>query len=604
MEETIMKKETREAFIKKDVEYRELRMPVGSIDEKNRTVNAVLSSEHPVYRGDGYAEILRHDSDSIDLSRAAISNIPLLWGHNHDQTIGVVENIRLHSGRLRGTLRFGSNPHAKEVWQDVKDGILRNISVGYQVNETDYNTDIEVGENLRAYEVTRWTPLEASIVAIPADPTVGIRDLKPNLLDTAMSLPVEKRGLPVRDPLVQEHNRVSEIRSTGKQFEANDLADEVIKNGGSVQDLNQKLLERKAKGSGSAIDTQQKLNIGSKKMNNYSITNVLQASLDPHSRVDIGYEREISQQLAKDRGKHPEGILMPLNAMQERAITAAGGGSDLIGTDHLDGSFIDLLRNRSAVMSLGVTMLPGLTGNVAIPRQNASASASWFDLDGTSTITETSLTTDSVTLTPKSVAALTNFSHKLILQGTPEIEQLVRADLANVLATAIDLKAIAGDGTSNTPTGITNTAGIGSGTYTIATTPTYADIVGQEGDLAASNADVGSMSYLTTPALMSALKTTDVGTDTGQFVWGAGAERGIGNMNGFNAHYSSNVPAGNVIFGNWSDLIVGHWGVLDLATDPYGDNFNKGNVSVRAIMDVDFAVRHPESFTLLTEALA
>jgi len=67
-------------------------------------------------------------------------------------------------------------------------------------------------------------------------------------------------------------------------------------------------------------------------------------------------------------------------------------------------------------------------------------------------------------------------------------------------------------------------------------------------------------------------------------------------MNGYPALTTKNCPTGYVIFGDWSEFIIGLWGAIGLAVDPYGSNFSKGSVSVRALADVDFAVRHPESF--------
>lgn len=123
-----------------------------------------------------------------------------------------------------------------------------------------------------------------------------------------------------------------------------------------------------------------------------------------------------------------------------------------------------------------------------------------------------------------------------------------------------------------------------------------------EGRIATNSADAPGLAYLTTPAMAAALKTTDVGTDTGQFVWSAGPTPGEGRVNGFAARYSANVPAGHIVLGDWSQFLVGTWFTLELMEDPYGTNFAKGSVSVRALMDVDFAVRHAEAFETLNEA--
>ena len=132
-------------------------------DAEERTVEASLSSEAPVKRRDG-AEILVHRADAVDLSRAPL---PLLEGHDSGRLpVGVVEDLHLTGGKLRGRMRFGASQRAREIWEDVAAGILRSVSIGYSVEKTERNGG--------TYRVVRWTPYEASLVALPADATVGI----------------------------------------------------------------------------------------------------------------------------------------------------------------------------------------------------------------------------------------------------------------------------------------------------------------------------------------------------------------------------------------------------------------------------------------------
>lgn len=157
------------------------KIKIGAIDPERKTVEASLSSETPVVRWYGN-EILAHDADSIDLARAA-DGLPLLWNHDGGTPIGIVENVRLDNGKLRGTLKFSNNPKAREVFDDVSGGFLRNISICYQVNrweETANSDDVRV---------TNWALLETSVVSVPADATVGIgRSLTlPNCRETEIS---------------------------------------------------------------------------------------------------------------------------------------------------------------------------------------------------------------------------------------------------------------------------------------------------------------------------------------------------------------------------------------------------------------------------------
>lgn len=147
-----------------ELRTREFVLDRAQVDKSLRTVAASLSSESPVRRG-GEIEVLRHSTDAVDLTRAA-GGLPLLFSHDRTAPIGVVDGVRIDAGRLVGQLRFGQSAKATEVFNDVLDGVLRNVSISYSVDATEA---IEGG-----YAVTRWAVYEASVVSVPADPTVGI----------------------------------------------------------------------------------------------------------------------------------------------------------------------------------------------------------------------------------------------------------------------------------------------------------------------------------------------------------------------------------------------------------------------------------------------
>jgi HK97 family phage prohead protease len=147
--------------------HRSLALDRATVDPNDRTVQASLSSEIEVERWFG-REVLSHAPGAVDLNRAA-DGLPLLWNHDSDRPIGIVEHIRLADDRkLRGVLRFSRNPKAEEVFQDVREGLLRNLSIGYHIKEW-----VETA-NSDLVRVTQWELLETSIAPVPADPTVGI----------------------------------------------------------------------------------------------------------------------------------------------------------------------------------------------------------------------------------------------------------------------------------------------------------------------------------------------------------------------------------------------------------------------------------------------
>ncbi len=149
---------------------RKLTLDRESADDDTRSIDASISSEYPVERWFG-TEVLRHTADAVNLERAGDNGLPLLFSHDSNTLIGRARNVRLKKGKLRARLDFSENSEkGREVWADIRDGFLTDISLGYEINE--------VAERDEIVEVTRFTPLEASIVAVPADPSVGINRSK------------------------------------------------------------------------------------------------------------------------------------------------------------------------------------------------------------------------------------------------------------------------------------------------------------------------------------------------------------------------------------------------------------------------------------------
>lgn len=137
------------------------------IDADARTARASLSSDRPYKRWFG-TEVLRHDAESIDLSRAEGGGLMLLFGHDPARPLGRVRDLRVEAGRLVGDLAFSESADAREIWPQVRDGWLREVSIGYRVHKW------EIDEDEETHTAARWELLEASIVTVPADASVGV----------------------------------------------------------------------------------------------------------------------------------------------------------------------------------------------------------------------------------------------------------------------------------------------------------------------------------------------------------------------------------------------------------------------------------------------
>lgn len=587
--------------------------------EAERTVEAVLSTETPVFRG-GYNEILRHDDESVDLSRAK-DGLPLLWSHNPEQQIGVVENIRIYDAKLRGRLRFSDSALGQEKFRDVQQGILKGLSIGYFINETETIAHDDYREDLIA---TRWLPFEVSAVAIPADHTAGIGralafgELKESPVDLAFLdgqfrmfnlynthiKPIEK--LPDIEQAVEELQRMlASSKSERDLDEANDLVIEILSHARIHPDVehNGALLSYTKHKESPMEKYSPFFNTKTRRGDNpedFSICRALAMQFDPASARQGGPELEIMRQAARMTGnKRGDSYTLPEAALF-RGVAKAGDGGSIIGTDHLGAQFVQPLRERLITGRMGATILTGLTGDVIIPRGTSDSVATWIAGDGSDDVSSSDPAYDQISMIPKTVGCYVKLSRKMLIQADPASEQLVRNSLSFAVARALDQAAINGSGSSNEPLGILGQDNVATSTYALAGSPSFADLVDLEGDLLTDSADTGNLGYCTTGLMAASLKKTPIVAEMDTMIWTADGQ-GQGRVNGYRAMISNLIPAGTILFGNWSDLLIGLWSGLDVLTDPY--TFAKsGSVQITILQDLDIAVRHGESFAEIHEA--
>ena len=562
---------------------------------EDRTYEFPFSSEHPVARYFGN-EVLSHDVSAADLSRLN-DGAPLLFNHDVDRVIGVVEAARIDDKARRGyaRVRFSKNEFAQEILADVKDGILRNVSFGYSIDKMEERGGGD-------YVATAWSPYEISMVSIAADKTVGIgRSLL--LTDTAAPAAPTPEPLPnmesatpdlavVRAEAAEaERSRISSINSLCTKHGMADLGQQLVESGRSIDEARAAVLDK--------INTYQEpvtmsvadIGMSEKESRSFSFLraiNYLANPTDRAARESAAFEIEASDAAAAKLGRQSRGITIPQDVLRrDLSVGTASAGGNLVATDLDAGSFIDLLRNASALDQAGATVLTGLVGNVAIPRQSGAATAYWVAESGAPT--ESQQTVDQVSLTPRTVAAFTDYSRRLMLQSSIDVENMVRNDLARVLALKIDVAGLYGTGNSSEPLGLKLTTGVGTEDFA-ADTPTFAEVVALESDVAGANALTGSPVYLMNAAMRGALKTKAKDTGSGLFVMEGDL------VNGYQGILSNQVASNDLWFGNFADLIIGYFSGLDLMVDPYTHS-TSGTVRVVAMQDCDIAVRHPESFS-------
>lgn len=592
-------------------------LEVRSINDENRTVELAFSSEAEVERWWGI-EVLSHEPGAVVLDRLQ-DGAPLLVDHRTSDQVGVIESVSIDADRRgRAVVRFGRSERAEEIFRDVQDGIRKHVSVGYVIHDARLTEERDSDE---IWTITKWEPFEISIVPVPADISVGVgRSLESSQLQpfqketstmTDKTVAAPAAPAPAIDAATERHKgteveraRVRSITEMGEKFNALELARDAVKDGASVADFQQRLLDHvNAKMQRPLSEQSRDAEIGltENEARNFSFMRVIRALSDPTDRraqKEAAFEFEASRAAADKLGKDSDRFVVPVDVLTRALNTGTTGaaagdtGGYGIATTLMSNSFIDILRNRATIMQLG-TVMGGLVGNIDIPKQTAAAQGYWLGEDNDST--ETTLDLGQISMSPKTVAAFSEITRKLMVQSSLDVEALVRFDLAKQLALTIDKAGYYGTGSDQQPLGIANHAGINAVSFAN-TQPTYAELVQMETEIALDNADVTSMAYVGNAAFRGAMKTSlkfpAAAIAQGGTVWEPG-----NTVNGYRTEVTNQITTGDVFMGNFADLLIGMWGGLQLLVDPYS-NSKKGRLRIVVFQDVDFALRRVESFCL------
>ena len=575
-----------------EVVHRAMSLDASPIDEEKRTVRIAISSEMPVARSFGN-EILEHTPEAVDLSFLASGRAPLLLDHDPEKQIGVIESVDLDSSarRLRATVRFGRGALAREAFDDVLDGIRANISVGYSISKM--QKDSRDGET---YIAKSWKPMEASLVAIPADDSAGVgrsseQPKKPEIVTYVEDSKMSEVDIAAVEAQARQSasKNAAQILELGQRHGQSELAHKAIAEGTSIEEFRGAVLEKI--GSERALEAQE-IGLTKQETKRFSLVKAIHALANPTDRraqEAAAFEFEASRAASEQYGRSAQGIMLPAEVMKnwKRDLNTGDDGA-IFGDDFRAGDFIDVLRNASSVMQAGATMLGGLSGDVKIPKKTAAATAAWIATEG-GAAAESEMTVGQVSLTPKTLGAFTDVTRQLLIQSSLDVEALIRNDLTSAIALTIDKAGLEGAGTGGAPTGILNTSGVNTVAAFAAANPTFAEVVGLETAIAEDNALMGNLAYILPASMYGALKTTEKAANTAQFVADGST------MNGYRAIVSNQATAGNLYFGNFSDLLIGMFGGLDIVVDPYTAS-TTGTIRVVALQSVDVAVRHAVSF--------
>ena len=606
--------EEERSSIKDEISYRTFNLDRRSINTETRTVTLAFSSEEPVQRNFGL-EVLNHESENVRLGRLN-NRAPLLINHQQEPVIGVVERANIDSDKVgRAIVRFGKSRMADEIFEDVKDGIRSQVSVGYRIYEMEKDNSSE--ESL--YRAVDWEPYEVSIVSIGADQTVGVgrsEELPINSIDERKS---KMETEIVNEPTVDEAKlreavqkselqRIKEIESYGAEHNQTELAREYIVDGRTVPEFQSAILEKIKNYKPEKVH---EIGLTEQETRSFSWMKLIRALANPSDRrmqEEASFEFEASRAQAEKSGIDPQGAFVPsdvifgqkLDAQRDLTVGTNTAGGFTVQTDVLASSFIDVLRANMVFSKVGVTELNGLNGKVSIPGSDAGSTAYWVAENGA--VTESDQTFIARSLDGKTCGAMTDVARNLMLQSSIDVEAFVRNDIAKSLALEIENKGLVGNGTGNAPIGVYNTTGVGGTTINGANNPDWGDIVDIWNGVASNNALRGNLNWVgagTISANMMKAFRNGTGSDRPILDDIAGPDGNASLMT--HPYYISenNVEAGKSLltFGDWSALVMGSWGNgLDLVVDPY-TNSNTGATRVVGLYLVDFAISTPKSFS-------
>lgn len=597
-----------------------------------------VSSETPVYRW-GELEILSHDPGDIRLEWIQSGNAPLLWMHDTREHIGIVEDFSIEGGRGTAVVRFGKSKLAQEKRDDVINGILVNVSIGYRV--WGYELVEKEDGQPPVYRVTDWEPKEISPVTVPADTAIGFnrsddspekkphrtqseeRTMDKHLVELRIKYGMRegateaeilkehaKRNAEEGERKAEEKARAELTRREGIEEIAREagmddaMTRKAIDDNQPVEefrkDVMKELLDKREDIPASPQRRARMTSKEDQEMQSFSVGRFLLGALD--GRLD-GIEANVMQRgqaEANDIGLGVGTAYLPMSAMRELAmrdvmyrynqtraqvVSSDSAGGFLVGTENI--SLIRALRDRLWMSKLGVKELPGLRNNVTIPGITEEGDAE--DLTEGQAMNGTDVLFNQRSLSPNRVGTTVTFDLLLLRQGTPEVEMMLTDILFSRLAQKFNrmglefLRGLVGAGEVVT----------GGAALNRALLRQFKTLI------AAENADEVPPSYLFNANIEGVLDNIKVDAGSGKFLYEA-KENGEGRVLARRAFTTNQMADTDIFHLDATKVWRGSWGGIDFVRDNI-TRAKQGELVLTANAYIDFAIEHPEYLARCTD---
>ncbi len=565
------------------------------IDEENRSITFSCASDLPYERYDdendrAYKEILVISEEAVDLHRLN-GGASLLWGHDTDDLIGVVDNAYIVENKLFVKVRFSKNDKkADRIWKDILDGLIKNVSVGYAV---EHFLEKEVDNELVRY-VDRWMPYEVSIVSVPADETVGIRSMKkkttreamqpedPDKMETENKQEQEQETTPENTEALQTENEALKAENEELKARLKELEEQVVDDAANNEENapdnppenapeNPDAEEIKACGDAMGVPKEEQ-----EKAIKAGITAREFKQNFRNFNINITTKKERNTMKFSEYLR--EGNFS--DKFTVRTFTGFGGqtgegGAPLIGTETQP-----LVAALEKVIGVkGYRTIAGLTSNISIPVQSTrNVAYQTTHLRDAATTSNPAFT--NVMLTPVKISGNTRIGKELIAQVNDDIEAFIIDSLTKEIGYKVEDYML----------GKVATGATGSVTYSALTAIDWADVLAFEA--AIGGYALEEPAYVMSPAARAALKGI---AKAGTFPVFLCEDNKV---NGYDVNVSGCVGNDNIYFGDWSKLLLGIWGNgLEIMVNPY-TYAKEGDVEIVASICIDAAVTQGAAFVV------
>ncbi|HCM9168994.1 TPA: phage major capsid protein [Enterobacter hormaechei subsp. xiangfangensis] len=595
---------------------RELTLPT-AINSDNRTVEVAFCSENPVAReieGKLYNEVLLCNPENVDLSRLNNSGA-VLFNHDRDHLIGKVLAARIDSDKVGRAVLQISNASEKE-WEQINEGVLTHISFGYTVN--DYHIEGNI------IYVTNFTPYEISLVTVPADCSAGVgRSLINNNDDNQKDMIMEDdKEIESTEPEIKDESEVesTEVESEEEITEPEEVSmsdEELLALMSSRPDLLEQMINKseveeqrdevqestddsEVEDSTEEVERKRELeSIGvvlnidvseaiEKGISVEDFKRTLNTKTNPNHDKEIKMEKSVLNGLIRSlsEGNFAGKTEIPAGDFVRTSTTV--GGAALVKEVYAD-SYIDVLRAQSVFATLPVQVFANLEGegNLVLPKLSADFTDNFGYVTEGAPSPSYNAAFEKITLKPEIFTGSVELTRTLI-KSASTAEQYIQDAMVKGAALKLE-RLILADVVASAPE-VTLTAAL-----------TKTDVINALATLAAANVRVENVVAIVHPTTAAVLRTTLDGSNTAaKYLLQGYMGDGI-LADSVRIVESTQVAAGAVVFGDWSNIIMAQWGSVTMDRDDTTQRNSMGIV-LRTFSFQSHALAHDEAFLVLNLA--